>query len=118
MSLDRESMEEHTERDSNEKSENDAQKDEILEKEARDITTGATAMEEMNENDPHDVSKSIEDDFKLMRDVFNFLKKKNDDKDKVIYPEHCNTATKKRSLRRYASKYSLEGKRTYHVTRN
>lgn len=105
-------MEEHMEKES--KSENDVQNNEMLKKESRDVPTGATAKEKVNENDPDDVLKSVEDDFKLMRDVFNFLKKKNDDiKGKEIYPEDCNTATKKRSLRRYASKYSLEGKRMY-----
>lgn len=56
--------------------------------------------EKVNENDSDNILKCMEDDFKLMRDVFTFLKKKKDDsKGKVFYPEDCNTATKRRSMR-------------------
>ena len=88
-------MEEHMDKDSKEKSENDAQKNEVLKKEARDIPAGATAMDKINENNPDDVLKSVEDDVKLMRDVFNFLKKKINDIKGKVYPEDCNTVTKR-----------------------
>ena len=52
-------------------------------------------MEKINENNPDDVLKSVEDDVKLMWDVFNFLKKKINDIKGKVYLEDCNTVTKR-----------------------